>query len=329
MGKHFSSRKLYTCSNKKCPNQSHYTPACPNLAGKNPSPKPAATLPAEPSTNIRNKTLDISDTSEKVTGAGEGKFDRLIAMVEETEPSPRILLSGKKEWRDTSGVLHRNGDQPAVVYPDGGEEWWCHGELHRDNGRPAVVRTNGSQEWWRHGGFHRDDDLPAIIHSDGSEEWWQNGKLHRSGGQPARMYMNGSQEWWQNSELHRDDDLPAIVHLDGSQEWWRHGKLHRDDDLPAKVSAQGRQEWWQNGKRHRTAGPAFAQPNGVKEWWVDDEETEHPDVCEQACAPAQTEQEKEQLVLLCLHNDPVVAAIVVNNPDCPQEGQTVYHLKHV
>ena len=47
-------------------------------------------------------------------------------------------------------------------------------ELHREDG-PAIVRPDGSEEWYRNGMRHRDDG-PAIIHPDGKEEWYRNGK---------------------------------------------------------------------------------------------------------------------------------------------------------
>ena len=48
------------------------------------------------------------------------------------------------------GRLHSTGDQPAVVYADGTQWWYCEGKIHRD-GAPAVVWANGVEEWWQNG----------------------------------------------------------------------------------------------------------------------------------------------------------------------------------
>ena len=282
------NRKLYTCPNSTCPNRSHYTPTCPNITGKNPSPKPAATPPVEPSpktfTNSHTQNLDVARAAEKVTNTLGGTFDRAaaIAVEKETELSPTVTEAGVKEWRNTKSMRHRDNDQPAVIHPDG------------------------------------------------KKEWWQNGKLHRSGDQPAIVWADGTQEWWWDGKLHRANDLPAVVWANGTQIWLQHDQQHRDNDQPAVVWKNGIQVWYWYDKQHRVLGPAFISPgtNGYQEWWVNDEETKHPDLCEQACAPARTSEEKTQLALLCLHDDPVVAAIAAHNPDCSEEGKTAYYLKH-
>ena len=307
-------KKLYACANKTCPNQSHYTPSCPNVTGKNPPPKLAvATQLPEPSPQVPKKVStqndDVSGTVKKVTGSAfsrEGMFDRAVAAVREkdTESFLTVLPDRTKEWRNTAGEYHRDGDRPAVIYADGSQEWWWHGEHHRDGDRPATVRANGQQEWFQHGELHRDNDLPAAI------------------------YPGGTKMWSQDGEYHRDGDQPAVIYADGSQEWRWHGKYHRDNDLPAIVHANGSQEWYQYDEHHRVSGPAVIHPDGTKEWWWEGEKVKHPDLCEQACAPACTEEEKTQLALLCLHDDPAVATIAVNNPSCPEDGKNFYQLKY-
>ena len=53
----------------------------------------------------------------------------------------------KEYWGITeyykNGVLHRDGDLPAVISALGDLEYWKNGKRHRDNG-PAVIRKNGS-----------------------------------------------------------------------------------------------------------------------------------------------------------------------------------------
>ena len=256
MGKNFSSRKLFACSNSTCPNRSHYTPACPNVTRKKTNTSSAVSTQPALSINMnRAASVKQGEGSGKIGGNVGEAFDRFTMMVEETEESfPTVLPDGTQEWVNMAGELHRSGG------------------------------------------------LPAVIRADGIQEWYQNGERHRVSG-------------------------PAIVFADGAEMWYQHGKLHRDGDQPAIVSPNGDREWWQNDKRHRTAGPAFTNPNGYQEWWVDDITTEYPDLCEQACAPAHTSEEKNNLVLLCLHDDPVVAAVAAHNPDCPEEGTIAYNLK--
>lgn len=93
-----------------------------------------------------------------------------------------ILEAGGKFYRGRYVVLNNNGD------------------LHRDDG-PAVISPDGTQEWCRNNTLHRDDG-PAIICSDGSQYWYQNGELHRDGG-PAALYPDGSQLWYRNGERYQ------------------------------------------------------------------------------------------------------------------------------
>ena len=46
--------------------------------------------------------------------------------------------------------MHREGDKPAVIWSEGTLEWYKNGILHRTN-RPAIVRPDGSEEYWING----------------------------------------------------------------------------------------------------------------------------------------------------------------------------------
>ena len=60
----------------------------------------------------------------------------------------------KEYWEITeyykNGVLHRDGDLPAVISARGDLEYWKNGKRHRDNG-PAVIRKNGVCSWYKNG----------------------------------------------------------------------------------------------------------------------------------------------------------------------------------
>ena len=62
--------------------------------------------------------------------------------------------SVKVYWGNTeyykNGVLHRDGDLPAVITARGDLEYWKNGRRHRDNG-PAVIRKDGVCSWYKNG----------------------------------------------------------------------------------------------------------------------------------------------------------------------------------
>ena len=58
-----------------------------------------------------------------------------------------------KEWRNATGQLHRENDQPAVIkYYENGEilteEWYLNGRTHRENDQPAVIKYYENGEIW-------------------------------------------------------------------------------------------------------------------------------------------------------------------------------------
>ena len=97
-------------------------------------------------------------------------------------------------WTLADGSPHRL-DGPAVVHPDGTQEWWVDSQRHREDG-PAVTRPNGYQRWYRHGRLHRVDG-PAVVYSNGSRRWYRDGSLHREHG-PAVLWKDGAQSWYLN-----------------------------------------------------------------------------------------------------------------------------------
>ena len=103
---------------------------------------------------------------------------------------------GTAEWR-RNGKLHRDGDEPAVVYGNGTKVWYKDGKKHRDGDRPAIEYANGDMFWYVRGTNHRDGGQPAIVMADGDMSWMINGKYHRDGGRPAFVGDKGAeQEWW-------------------------------------------------------------------------------------------------------------------------------------
>jgi antitoxin component YwqK of YwqJK toxin-antitoxin module len=136
-----------------------------------------------------------------------------------------------------NGKLHRDGDLPAVICPDGITEYYLNGQLHRDGDLPAIIDPCGSIFYYKNGLLHRGGDLPAITRSDGSQEYYINGQLHCDGDLPAVIDPDGTQEYYKNGKLHRDGDLPAVIYPDGTKEYFVNGKCYRGGDLPAIIDS--------------------------------------------------------------------------------------------
>jgi hypothetical protein len=97
------------------------------------------------------------------------------------------------------GLLHRDGDLPAVEHINGDKYWYQNGKLYRDNDQPAEVYANGDKAWFQNSKLHRDNDQPAVEQANGIKAWFQNSKLHRLTG-PAWTNSNGIEEYWINGE---------------------------------------------------------------------------------------------------------------------------------
>jgi hypothetical protein len=64
-------------------------------------------------------------------------------------------------------ILHRENDEPAIIYKNGDKEWFYHGELHRNtfdkNGKllPAIIYISENpkgkffqtEEYWKYGKY--------------------------------------------------------------------------------------------------------------------------------------------------------------------------------
>lgn len=203
-----------------------------------------------------------------------------------------------KSFNEKEMLHNKNG--PAVVSPDGSEEWFLNGVRHRDGG-PAVKQWDGAKQgfvyrWYVNGKLHRIDG-PAIVEEIGarcSKEWFENNERHRSevdadgNALPAiEKFVNGdciSKEWWKNGGPHRENDLPAVeIFKNGkvSRQWWKDGLCHRESKgtdgrlLPAIENEDGTKEWWLNGVRNREECdekgrvlPALEKSDGTREWWI-------------------------------------------------------------
>src|ERR1035437_1789864 len=96
----------------------------------------------------------------------------------------RYMGSGKGQTRRSQDLARGKGAPPAhfdkdekpqmIVRKDGVRAWVRvdHGEIHRDDG-PALIFPDGKQEWWSHGQHQR------TVEADGTVKWFgQNEKKH-------------------------------------------------------------------------------------------------------------------------------------------------------
>ena len=186
--------------------------------------------------------------------------------------------------------IHRDDDEPAVIFPNGTKWWYKNDIVHRDGDKPAVVDRNGNKGWWKNGKKHRDGDKPAVEYVNGEKEYYKNGKkytpkikvkerldrakknievkknrLLEDLNEDKRIdlgndrYMlkhgDGGESWFKrppvgDDVLHRDDDKPAVISHLGSRVWYRNGLIHRDGDKPAFIDSDGRKLYYKNGEEY-------------------------------------------------------------------------------
>ena len=92
-----------------------------------------------------------------------------------------------KIWKNENGKLHRE-DGPAVIFPDGIQQWYINGNLHRGDD-PAIICPDGRQYWYINGhdvtdeikkwANERDIDLDNLTDMDKMViklEWGNYGK---------------------------------------------------------------------------------------------------------------------------------------------------------
>lgn len=82
---------------------------------------------------------------------------------------------GTTYYKDQDGLIHRDGDKPAVIHKNGTKEWYVRGKRHRVGG-PAVLYPNGTKVWCEDGERHRNDG-PAVEYPDGTCEWRYKGQV--------------------------------------------------------------------------------------------------------------------------------------------------------
>jgi hypothetical protein len=105
-----------------------------------------------------------------------------------------------KYWPVSAELMaeYKNGTQTYETM-HGTLHWEKNDLLHRDGDQPAVIDVVGNLYWYQNNLLHRDEDRPARIDENSLLLWYQNNKWHRSSG-PAVIYPSGTLEWWINGE---------------------------------------------------------------------------------------------------------------------------------
>jgi len=212
------------------------------------------------SNQIKKVTLSEKDTESGLASRlsqinykeyPECIFAMLAAFLPDSEGDDLRRVAGKVVFRseDKDGNTYRNGllhsfhDNPALVHGKH-KEWYVDGLLHREGDKPAVVIDGVAERWYKHGKSHRDGDKPAHI-AENYQEWWVDGKRHRDGDLPAIIDGN-RMSWYSYGRINREGDLPSVedrdLHL---YMWFKNGLRHRDGDRPAVIEG-AIHEYWEN-----------------------------------------------------------------------------------
>lgn len=210
----------------------------------------------------------------------------------------RDMNGTEKYFKKNTRVLHRTNG-PALVRPNGVQEWHYEGKRHRING-PARIDEEGNQHWYYNGERHR-DGAPAVVYTDGSEEWYFGDVLHRADG-PAIYYVDEDgerYEYYNHGQRHRLNG-PAVIDTedgkllyfacgqefteeeyergyvgikkDGCTEWIKVGDdverlMYHRENGPAVKHSNGAESWYWNGLLHREDGPAYIN-DGVEKYFL-------------------------------------------------------------
>jgi len=152
-----------------------------------------------------------------------------IAAFEETidpETNERAFLrknpAGDKIWYKTYGDVINFRNHYRIDRATGKKEWYKEHRLHRDNDEPAVIFPNGDKEWRQEGRLHRKFG-PARTKANGTEEYWYAGRQKPKeevqdvelvvGKNPDGSYKREEAEVivdWTGTIMHSADDLSPI-----------------------------------------------------------------------------------------------------------------------
>ena len=189
--------------------------------------------------------------------AGTVEYRNAARRLHNVDDLPAMVTHGGDMHWYQDGVYAREGGKPHMVDASGVERWYrlsdgIHQEeqLHRDGDLPAWIEPNGDQIWFQFGKISRGGDKPSRVFANGTQVWHLDGRVGREGDKPAVVYADGTQEWHKNGNRHRGDDKPAVIGADGVEEYYRFGSRHREGDKPAIVRPDGSCSWFYHDRRY-------------------------------------------------------------------------------
>jgi hypothetical protein len=124
-----------------------------------------------------------------------------------------------KRWFNKYGEFHSFFEQPAVITINNltnkfsQKQWSKNGDLHREGDNPAVIYWDKQGEishlyFYKNGLVHRNKDLPAFsIKYDKTiiKFWYKKNIQHRDGDLPAELWYQDEQitvkKWYKNGQL--------------------------------------------------------------------------------------------------------------------------------
>lgn len=178
-----------------------------------------------------------------------------------------------RKYHPLNDKLLHCADGPAVVYPDGKEEYWLVGaqlserEVALFKKKKLKYRLSDYYiEFGPHrdGGYHREDG-PAFSHIDGFQAWWLNLKRHNVKG-PAIISGSGttSKYWLDGRKITKEEwekDPRVAVSREGRS------KSEGSDGFgkPELIEAVEKKD--NQDRLHNLEGPARTV-NGKPEYWI-------------------------------------------------------------
>jgi hypothetical protein len=149
-------------------------------------------------------------------------------------------------WRPDPALPHGVNAESTMIWYDADKK------LHRDDDNPAVVYSNGTMTWFQHGVPGRSDPTkPHMIDAKLTKKWLDADRLlHSHGDRPAVIFEDGTKRWYLHGVPGREDpSKPFLEHSNGDV-WWvdADNKAHREFGLPAGI-VNGKHQYFHHGTR--------------------------------------------------------------------------------
>ena len=78
---------------------------------------------------------------------------------------------------DENDRYHSYNNLPAFIQKDNKCcKWYKHGRIHRENDEPAIIYSTGVKMWYKDGKLHRYNN-PAVVWPSGKRAWYYNGEF--------------------------------------------------------------------------------------------------------------------------------------------------------